>query len=290
MPWGIMHTRRTIAISAILALCTAGSILAGSVDDGPESSCQVRDASRRKSASYRSSPTTDGPSTPLLAAAGVTVAAGGVFTATAALEPSKTPRPIWLNSWFDAGLACVIFGLALAALGLYLNLRKQESMPPAAGADKHASIRVADGPGAPLTVKILADSCFASWSHSARIAALHVQIENITNTDILVDDYEFSYDPEGRPTWEQQATNDEQLSVRHEIHRRDECQEHGQPLRNFTRINALSQISGWLLAPTSRNPAGGTPECTVVVVDDDGNRYPAKLSRRKPRTYDPMGE
>lgn len=223
----------------------------------------------------------------LLGTAAVTVGAGGAFMLVTGLEPSKT-HSIWMNAWFDTGLALVILGLAVAGLGLYANFRKLRTGTSAADAAKPAQVPPTDKPRRPLPpleVKILPDSGFERWGQSVRIAALHVEVKNTTGKDILVNDYEFSYDTQGRPTWEQQATNDEQLAVRQEIKRRDECQEHGQPLGNFTRINANGQVYGWLLAPISRNPAGGTPECTVTVVDDDGDRYPAKLPGREARTW-----
>ena len=74
-----------------------------------------------------------------------------------------------------------------------------------------------------------------------------------TARDILVNDYEFSYDAQvaqrrssGPPTTSDSQSGGDRAT--------DECQEHGQPLGNFTRINANGQVYGSLLAPISRNP------------------------------------
>jgi hypothetical protein len=136
-----------------------------------------------------------------------------------------------------------------------------------------------------LIVTIMEDSRFEDWQYIALIAALHVQVENTTDTDILVKGYGFTYDNEGRPLWDHQASDDDRRSVEGEIHRRLERQEYGQPLINYMRIPARTRISGWYVTDVTRNPSGGTPECTVIVRDDTGNQYRAVLPKREPRIY-----
>lgn len=233
----------------------------------------------------------DRHSATLLTAGGVAVTVGGVFMAVTALEPSKTPRSIWANAWFATGFGCLAVGVMLALLGLYLHFRRPKPTSPAPEATEPAPVTAAvrlGPPLPPLVVKILPDSRFEGWQQSIMIAILHVEVENTTDKDILIDGYEFTYDTEGRPLWDHQGTNDEQISVLQEINRRDQSQEHGQPLQKFRRIAARNRISGWFLRPVPRSLAGGTPECTVVVRDDIGNRYPAKMPRQEPRTYDPV--
>jgi len=232
----------------------------------------------------------DKHSAALIAAGSVTATVGGAFVTVTALEPGRPLRPLWANAWFDIGFACAIIGLALAALGLYLNFRRQERTPPVAGATEPGPGPAGGRPGPvlpPLVVKVLADSSFAGWRHTAMIAALHVEIENTTNQDIVIDGYEFTCDNAAQPLWNHQVSTDERISLLQEIKRRDESQEHGQPLRSFTQIASRNRISGWLLMPVSRNSEGGTPGCTVAVRDVLGNRYLAKLPRQEPRTYAP---
>lgn len=313
------------------------------------------------------------------------VAAGAALMTVEALEPSKKPHSIWANTWFDVGFACLIAGLVIAAVGLYLHLRhrRMPSTVPAGRMNPPASARQPDpadwvvscdespdhttlvfnlrhrfdNPGAihtfsefkcgvtdpngvhtesvghslfrqyhpaffpaappirngkyrfiwagrdakgawqqlaegayeviglpPLIVTIL-DSRFETWRWIAQIAALHVQVENTTDKPILVATYGFGCNNEGRPLWQEQASHDEQLSVDREIHRRQERQEYGQPLRNYARIQPHQRISGWLVTCVSRNPAGGTPQCTVTVKDDIGNQYTTVLPKQGPQAY-----
>jgi hypothetical protein len=226
----------------------------------------------------------------LLAAGGVMVTAGGGLMAVTAVEPSKTPRSIWANAWFGIGFTCVIISLMLMLVGLYLNFRKNKRASAGERVTCSVPLPATNTPGTqlpPLLVRIPADWTFESYLF-ARIAALPVEIENMTSRSILIDRYEFISDDEGRPQWHHQATYKDRRSVLDEIERRDLSQEYGQPLRSFTRIPAHCRITGWLLEPVSRNPAGGTPECTVVVIDDFGNRYLATLPRQEPRTFDPV--
>lgn len=227
----------------------------------------------------------------LLGAGGVLVTAGGTFMAVTALEPSRISKSIWGNSWFDTGFACLIVGLAFAALGVYLNYRKQR--PASADAERAGPAPATEikGPGRPLPpllVRILPDSRFEKWTRSVMIAALHVAVENTTDKELSIDGYEFIFSNDGHFSWDYQVANDEQISALQEIKRRDQCQENGRPLRALEQISAGNRISGWLLTAIPRNPAGGTPECTIVVMDDIGNKYTAKLPRQEPRTYDPI--
>jgi hypothetical protein len=306
---------------------------------------------------------------------------------------------VWANDWFDVGLACVILGLLLAVLGLYLHFRRevpvltmQEAAPPMeAGTpspanqqsqvpsgvatvdpadwiatydetedhrnllfmlrhrfDNLGAIRAfsesrctvtdpggvtttATGtqliyqyipyyfPGAPpvrsgtyrfawegrdakgpwreitqgshqiqvpaFIVKIMDDSQFENWQYIAMIAALHVQVENTTDTDIPVAGYAYTCDTGGQPPWDHQASAEERMSITREIARRQDRQEHGQPNRNYARIPGRTRIDAWLLVPMTRNPAGGTLPCTITVMDDIGNRYQATLPGHEPQTY-----
>ncbi len=64
---------------------------------------------------------------PLIAASAVLAAVGGSFMAVTASEPSKAPRSVLANGWFDFGLAFVILGLVILAIGLFLHFRNRAS-------------------------------------------------------------------------------------------------------------------------------------------------------------------
>jgi hypothetical protein len=136
-----------------------------------------------------------------------------------------------------------------------------------------------------LAVVIMKDSAFENWKHIALIVALHVRVKNTTDREIRVSGYAFTYEFGGDPPWESQSTGDDALSVRREIHRREETQQYGQPLRNFARIAPGQTVSGWFLEAVNRPPPGGTPACTVIVKDGVGNQYWATLPAREPQVY-----
>ncbi len=139
----------------------------------------------------------------------------------------------------------------------------------------------------PLVVTILEDSKFSNWRHMAMIAALHVEVENTTDAPIDVQGYGYTFDTEGASLWSHEASSEDRLAIEREMHRRDQAQEYGQPLRIYGRIPARSRVSGWVLLAVNRKPQGGTPECTVIVTDDVGNEYRAKLPKREPQIYGP---
>lgn len=233
---------------------------------------------------------TDRHSSTLLAAGGVLAPAGGVFMTVTALEPAKIPRAVWASSWFDIGLACLITGLLFATLSLFLNYRRRKSItalpkkrtkPPTTTGKPRQSLP-------PLMVKIQLDSQFNRWENSLWIAILNVSMENTTSKDVLIDSFEFTYSNEGRLPWEHQVTDAEQASVVQEIERLYQAREHGQPLKGLTHIAAGNRLSCYHLAPVPRDPEGGTPECKIVIKDGMGNKYPARLPRQEPRTFDPV--
>jgi len=67
----------------------------------------------------------------LLGVAAVTVAIGGIFMGVTGFEPTKMPRTVWANSWFDLGFAIVILSGLIAVVGFYQNFRKAVPKPPA---------------------------------------------------------------------------------------------------------------------------------------------------------------
>jgi len=233
--------------------------------------------------------TVDKHSSVLLAAGSVMAATGGTFMA---VTPSKISAAIWANAWFSAGFACVVVGLALAALGVYLHFRRLhlKSCAPNGEGKKRIPTSTADTlglPVPPMIVRIMPHSRFENWG-LCRIAVLLVEVENTTDRDISIGCYEFTCDDEGQPHWDHQATNDQRMKIVQEIARRQNDGDYGQPLEDIKRIAARSRSSGCYLAPVARNPAGGTPECAIAVEDDIGNRYLAKLPRREPRTYEAL--
>ena len=89
-----------------------------------------------------------------------------------------------------------------------------------------------------LVVTILEDSQFENWKYIALIAALHIQVENTTNAQILVGGYAYTGGADQQQKWEGQESGEEIMYIRREINRREETQHYGQPLRNFARIGA----------------------------------------------------
>jgi hypothetical protein len=140
-------------------------------------------------------------------------------------------------------------------------------------------------PPPPLIVTILDDSQFENWKYIALIAALHVQVENTTDMPIVVGGYAWTSPADGELQWDHHATGDEILSVQREIARRDESQQHGQPLRHYSRIGPHQSISGWFLVPVTRKARGGTPACTIIVRDSVGNEYRTTFPARSPQVY-----
>jgi len=65
----------------------------------------------------------------LMAAGGIVVAAGAAFITVAALEPTPKPHSIFANVWTDVGLALVLAGLLITAVGLYLHFRRRPESP-----------------------------------------------------------------------------------------------------------------------------------------------------------------
>ena len=221
----------------------------------------------------------------LLAAAAVIVAAGAAFMT---ISPGKSQASVWANDWFCAGFSCLILGLAMGALGLIAHFRRRRPKAPAPVAEKAGHARPAhdqDQTSPPLAVRIRTDSRFEPLGQ-CRVAAMHVEAENTTDRDIPIAGFEFSCDSEGQPHWDRQVTNDQRMQVAQEITRRQNDQVYGPSLEDIRLIPARSSVSGWYLVPVSRNPAGGTPECTLIVEDDMGNKYLARLPRREPRTYE----
>jgi hypothetical protein len=57
--------------------------------------------------------------------AGVAVVAGGVLISIGVAEVSNTTKALSSNGWFDLGVALVIFGVVLAAIGAVLHFRRE---------------------------------------------------------------------------------------------------------------------------------------------------------------------
>jgi hypothetical protein len=74
-------------------------------------------------------PVADRHSGVLMAAGGIVVAAGAASITVAALEPSAKPHSIFANIWTDMGLALVLTGLLITAVGLHLHFRRQPDSP-----------------------------------------------------------------------------------------------------------------------------------------------------------------
>jgi hypothetical protein len=67
----------------------------------------------------------DRHSATLVGASVVLVTAGGVFMTVTALEPTKSPHPVWGNLWFDSGFALVALGLLIGLIGVYQHFQHE---------------------------------------------------------------------------------------------------------------------------------------------------------------------
>jgi hypothetical protein len=134
-----------------------------------------------------------------------------------------------------------------------------------------------------LVVSVLDDSQFRNFRRIALIAALHVQVENATDT--AMDAIGYIHDVDAGGYWATGLTADEKTSVDREIGRLDETQEYGLPVRYVRRIGPCQTASGWFLVPVKMVAAGGSPAVAVIVRDETGNQYRATLPERQPQTY-----
>jgi hypothetical protein len=221
----------------------------------------------------------DKHSSALMATGGVLVPAGGALMAVG-------HATTWASAWFCGGIACAGPGVLLALLGLFAHFRASRKKP-STEQDKPVvglGAGVLAAPIQPLIYKILQDTRFDPWG-PCRIAILQIEIENTTDRDISISGWQFTCDDEGRPHWDYQVTNDQRMKVVQEITNRQNASGYG-ALEEITHIAARSRASGCWLAPVARNPAGGTPECSITFEDDMGNKYVVKQPRREPRTYE----
>lgn len=213
---------------------------------------------------------------------GAVIAAGGAMIAAGGTLVAFVP---------PVGLGLVGAGLACAAIGLFLNLRKQKPRSPNSTisqtdpAAKKYRKRTQDYP---LSVKFV-DIDFHGRGTSAMIAAAHISIENTTKKIIRVTGYRFDYDSEGKPPWEQYATGDEEGQFDADLRARRDMQVNGPSLPLPGWIEPGGRLSGWILESVTRTATGGTPACTVVIFDDMGNSYEARFPAKKPRSYPPKG-
>jgi hypothetical protein len=223
-----------------------------------------------------------------MGAGAVMVTAGGVFMAVTGFEPSKFPRSVWANAWFDLGFGFLIAGLLIVALGLYIHFRKRGSGESEGVESKSIHQKVggrSESRKPPLRVRIIPDSIFEGREATAIIGAIHISLENMTDRRIRVVSCEFSYDHKGNFSWEHDATDQERKEFQDELKRRQEIQMYGPSLQLPTWIEGGDHLSRWTLESVTRNPAGGIPSCTIIIVDGQGNRYEAKFHPQGPRTY-----
>jgi hypothetical protein len=139
--------------------------------------------------------------------------------------------------------------------------------------------------GSDLIVTIM-KSRFENWKRIALIAALRVKITNTTEDMIRLSTIGFTCDPEGKLGLGTTLSADERLEIDRELYARRERQHYGISLHNHATIPAHESISGWVVEGVTRDPAGGTPRCTVVIKDELGNEYRATLPMREPQTAD----
>ena len=115
------------------------------------------------------------------------------------------------------------------------------------------------------------------------IAAFHVQITNATARVVLIASFGFTTDNRGLQPWTFTATNEERAALGGEIGARLKRGHYGPTLRTHKQVLAHESVSGWFVTAVTRDPAGGTPKCTIIVADDIGNEYPVTVERQEPK-------
>ena len=135
----------------------------------------------------------------------------------------------------------------------------------------------------PLLVRLKEPPQWENWKYVAMIAAFHVEIRNTTDRPIMVGSYAFTTDNRGLPDWESTAIGEEHIGVHREIHARHENHHYGPQLRLHSEVPAHESVSGWFVTAVTRDPAGGTPECSIIVKDDIGNEYQLTVGRQDPQ-------
>jgi hypothetical protein len=202
------------------------------------------------------------------------VTVGGALMAVAALEPSKVPRSVWANTWFDFGFGVMILGVLIATGAVCLHFRDRVSVaePP------KTEVQV------PELIVEITGSWFENWKYVAVIAALRVKITNTTGQIIRLRGVGFTHDVEGESGWSITASAEEHLELDRELHARKERQHYGIPLHNYAVVPPHEAISGWVVEAVTRR-LSGTPRCTVIVQDTIGNQYEAVLPKREAQTY-----
>lgn len=200
---------------------------------------------------------------------------------TVGVTEASQAHHMWINIWFDLGLAFVVIGLAATAIGTYLHFRSKTS--GTVPADEAGTVDPTGLP--PLVVKIKGNPQWENWKYIAWIAAFHVQITNTTDQRILIASFGFTTDNRGLQPWESTATNEQHGSVEGEIGAKQERSYYGAPLRTQNQVPARDSVSGWFVTAVTRDPAGGTPRCMIIVKDDIGNQYTATVPAQEPKVY-----
>jgi hypothetical protein len=135
-------------------------------------------------------------------------------------------------------------------------------------------------PALNVTVK---DVQWENFRYIAMIGAFHIRIKNTTGKRVMIASYAFTTDNRGLPSWRGTTSRDQVLEVDREIDQRLGRHRYGPALRNQAEVPAREAISGWVVEAVTRDPAGGTPGCTIVVKDQIGNEYRAVVKRVDPR-------
>jgi hypothetical protein len=199
-------------------------------------------------------------------------------------QTAKEPLHGWLRTLFVALVViAVVSFVALLLTGpralwaAWRNRGRAESALPAAPAKPDP----AQLP--PLMVRLLEPPQWENWKYIALIGAFHIEITNTTGRAILIGSFAFTTDNRGLASWESNATDVQHIEIRREVHARQEGHRYGPSLRIHSQVPAHATVSGWFVTAVTRNPAGGTPECTFMVQDDIGNEYPVTIERQDPQ-------
>jgi hypothetical protein len=139
-----------------------------------------------------------------------------------------------------------------------------------------------DGPR--LTVRVLRDE-WNTWRTVAYIAALEVEVDNVTGSRIRIASVGLGSDWDGQPPGElpvlgaaeQDALDTEIAALRK--HR------YAPELRTYQYVPPLESVTGWIVTTMTRPPLGGTPRLALGVREAVGRQYLLVIPRTDPQVY-----
>lgn len=225
------------------------------------------------------------------------IAAGGIFIAVTALEPTKKPGTVWANSWFDLGFALVMLGLLVTIIGTVLHFIKEAeptSAPPSVTLDESKLSRPPltppepDRGTSPLKMAVVEED----WSlveDTLWAFGIAVKVENKTDQTILITDISFTNLDDGdRKTPLYERFQDIWPAVTREtkhlfdVHLNDGYS--GIFEDNILFSPNQAEVL-WYIGEALSPEGGGRPRFTLTLKDSLGNSYDMDFHRRPAQRF-----